>query len=36
MGAFAEWLHIRPWEMDLLTEKQFRALVSYLEAKNNE
>lgn len=34
MGAFAEYLHIRPWEMELLTDRQFTALVAYLEAKN--
>lgn len=31
---FAEWLGIRPWEMDLLTVKQFDTLVGYLDAKN--
>lgn len=36
MGAFAEWLGIRPWEMDLLTEAQFTSLIDYLEAKNKE
>lgn len=36
MGAFAEWLNIRPWEMELLTADQFEALVKYLEAKTEE
>lgn len=34
MGAFAEHLHIRPWELELLTERQFTALADYLEAKD--
>lgn len=34
MARFAEELHIRPWEMDLLTLRQFETLVKYLEAKD--
>ena len=36
MGRFTEELHIRPWEIDLLTERQFNTLVEYLEAKNKQ
>lgn len=36
MGAFAEWLNIRPWEMDLLSEQEFTALVGYLESKHSD
>lgn len=36
MARFSEELHIRPWELDLLTARQFNALVEYLEAKNQQ
>lgn len=29
MGLFTEFLNIRPWEMELLTEKQFTTLRDY-------
>lgn len=29
MGLFTEFLNIRPWEMDLLTEGQFKVLCDY-------
>lgn len=32
MALFSEVLHIRPWELDLLTADQFTALRKYLDA----
>lgn len=32
---FAEFLHIRPWEMHLLTVKEFDALVVYVDGIKN-
>lgn len=31
MALFAEVLHIRPWELDLLTAEQFNTLRGYLD-----
>lgn len=36
MGVFAEFLTIRPWEMELLDVQQFQALCKYIDDKNNQ
>jgi hypothetical protein len=34
MGVFAEYLGIRPWEIDRLTLAEFNALCKYIDDKN--
>jgi len=36
MGVFAEYLGIRPWEMDRLSVPEFNALCSYIDRKTEQ
>lgn len=35
MGVFAEFLGIRPWEIDRLSVQEFDALCNYIDRKND-
>lgn len=34
MALFCHYLHIRPWEMELLTTTEFESLLAWVEHEN--